>query len=116
MSVALALINGVPRQQSVASTLPLIYDQSIAVVASGASGANQINASASGTAITLPSSGTYTLNTNGIPNLQIYLNGDRTELVFDWNTVSTGPNFTQFSFTFAVTAGDRIDLRIERSS
>lgn len=116
MSLALALVSGVPRQQTVTASLPLIYDQSIAVVASGASGPNQINASPASTAITLPSSETYTLNTNSVANLQIYLNGDRTEQTFDWNTVGGGPNYTQFSFTFAVVAGDRIDLVIERNS
>jgi hypothetical protein len=116
MSLALALINGIPRQQTITVSLPLIYDESISVVASGASGSNQINASPASTSITLPSSESYTLNTNSVANIQIYLNGDRTEQVFDWNTVGVGPNYTQFAFTFAVVAGDRIDLVIERNS
>jgi hypothetical protein len=115
MSLALALVQGVPRQQTITASLPLIYDQSITVVASGASGPNQINASSSGTTITLPDSETYTLNSNSIPNLQIYLNGDRNEYLFDWNTVGTTP-FSQFSLTYAVVGGDRIDLVIERNS
>lgn len=116
MSLALALISGVPRQQTVTVSLPLIYDQSITVVASGASGPNQINASPASTAITLPGSETYTLNTNSVPNLQIYMSGQRLEQIYDWNTVGSGPNFTQFSLTFATVALDRLDLIIERNS
>lgn len=112
---ALTLVNGMPRMTAITASLPLIYDQSITVVASGA-GANQINGPVSAsTAITLPASGTYTLNANSVPNISIYLNGDRLEYTFDWNTVGSTA-FTQFSLVFGLVVGDRLDIRAERSS
>lgn len=115
MANALALVNGVPRQAVIPGT-SLIYDQSITVVASGA-GANQINGPVTtGTAITLPSSGSYTLNTNSVANIQVYLNGDRLEQVFDWSTSGAGPTFTAIQLTFGLVVGDRLDIRSERTS
>lgn len=115
MANALTLTNGVPRQAVIPGT-SLIYDQSVTVVASGA-GANQINGPVTtGTAITLPSSGSYTLNANSVANLNVYLNGDRLEQTFDWNTSGAGPTFTAISLTFNLVVGDRIDFRAERTS
>jgi len=109
-STALVLVNGVPRQQTITNSQPLIYDQSISIVASGGNGSTSLNGPInSGTAITLPASETYTLNGNSVANLQVYLNGDRT-------TSGSGPNYTAIQFTFNLVVGDRIDLRIERSS
>lgn len=114
---ALTLVNGVPRMTAITASLPLIYDQSVTIVTSGGNGSTTLNAPVnSGTAITLPSSGTYTLNANSVPNLQVYLNGDRTESTIDWNTSGSGPNFTAITFTFNLVVGDRVDLRIERGS
>jgi hypothetical protein len=115
MANYLALVNGVPRQSVLPGTT-LIYDQSITVVASGA-GANQINGPVTtGTAVTLPSSGSYTLNANSVANIQVYLNGDRVEQVFDWSTSGAGPTFTAIQFTFNLNVGDRVDIRSERAS
>ncbi len=114
---ALTLVNGVPRMTAITASLPLIYDQSVTVVVSGASPPSSLNGPVtSGTAITLPASGSYTLNANSVPNLQVYLNGDRTESTIDWNTSGSGPTFTAITFTFNLVAGDRVDLRIERGS
>jgi hypothetical protein len=114
MANYLGLVNGVPRGATLPGTT-LIYDQSITVVASGA-GANQINGPvSSGTPITLPASGTYTLNANSIANINIYLNGDRMEQTFDWTTSGAGPNYTAFQFTFILVVGDRLDIRAERT-
>ena len=113
-STALVLVNGVPRMQTI---LPLIYDQSVTIVTSGGNGSTTLNGPvSSGTAITLPSSGSYTLNANSAPNLQVYLNGDRTESTIDWNTSGAGPTYTALTFTFNLVVGDRVDFRIERSS
>ena len=115
MANYLALVNGVPRQSVLPGT-SLIYDQSVTVVASGA-GANQVNGPVTaGTAITLPSSGTYTLNANSVANIQVYLNGDRLEQVFDWSTSGSGPNYTAIQLTFGLVVGDRLDIRSERAS
>ncbi len=116
-SSALALISGIPRMQSITVSLPLIYDQSVLIVASGATPPTSLTGPvSSGTAITLPSSGSYTLNANSIANLQVYLNGDRIEQVFDWTTSGAGPTFTAIQLTFGLVVGDRLDFRIERTS
>src|SRR5271166_4432005 len=103
-SSALTLINGFPRMTAIVASLPLIYDNTITIVSSGGNGSTTLNGPiTSSTAITLPSSGTYTLNTNSVPNLQIYLNGQRLEESgFDWNTSGSGPSYTAFSLTFGL--------------
>ena len=116
-STALALVNGVPRQQTISASLPLIYDQSVLIVSSGGSSPSSLNGPvAAGTAITLPASGSYTLNANSVANLQVYLNGDRIEQLYDWSTSGSGPTYTAIQLTFNLVAGDRLDLRIDRSS
>jgi hypothetical protein len=116
-SVGLQLINGVPRQQTIGTSLPTIYDQSVNIVTSGGSAPSSLNAPVSaGTAVTLPSSGSYTLNTNSYPNLQVFLNGDRLEYLLDWATSGSGPTYTAIQFTFNLEAADRIDFRIDRNS
>jgi hypothetical protein len=110
MANFLRISNGVARSfpESSSST---IYDQSLSVLASGASGPNQINGPIiTGTNVTLPASGTY----NGA-ELQIYINGNRAEPIFDYSYVGAGPSRTQVQFTFDLIAGDRIDFRIDRA-
>lgn len=108
MAKFLRLSNGVPRSFDESASLT-IYDQSLTVVASGA-GANQINGPVTaGTSVTLPGSQTYTS-----AELQIYLNGDRLEPVFDYTYVGS-PLRTQVQFTFDLVVGDRVDFRIDRA-
>lgn len=108
MGKFLRLSNGVPRSFQESSSLT-IYDQSLTVVASGA-GANQINGPVNaGVNVTLPGGQTYTA-----AELQIYLNGDRLESIFDYSYVASPPR-TQVQFTFQLVVGDRIDFRIDRA-
>lgn len=108
MANYLALVNGVPRQ-AVLPGSQAIYDQSITVVAAGA-GANQINGPViTGTSVTLPASQTYSN-----AELNVYLNGDRLEPVFDYTYVGSIPR-TQVQFTFQLEVGDRLDFRIDRA-
>lgn len=110
MANYLALVNGVPRQSVLPGT-QTIYDQSLTIVASGATGSNQMNGPvASGASVTLPASQTYTG-----AELNVYLNGDRLESVFDYVYVGTGSTKTQIQFTFGLVVGDRVDFRIDRS-
>lgn len=107
MAKFLRLSNGVPRSFDEGSAI-VIYDQSLTVVASGA-GANEINGPVNaGVSITLPGSQTY-----ADAELQIYLNGDRLESVFDYSYVGSIPR-TQIQFTFGLVVGDRVDFRIDR--
>lgn len=109
MANYLSLVNGVPRQSVLPGTQP-IYDESLTIVASGA-GANQVNGPiTAGTSVTLPLSQTYTG-----AELNIYLNGDRLESVFDYSYVGSGSTKTQVQFTFQLVVGDRVDFRIDRS-
>jgi len=104
----LRLSNGVPRSFNESSSIS-IYDQSLTVVASGA-GANQINGPVTaGVSVTLPGGQTFTS-----AELQIYLNGDRLEPIFDYAYVGSPPR-TQVQFTFSLEVGDRIDFRIDRA-
>lgn len=104
----LRLTNGQPRSAAESGS-PTIYDQPLTVVASGA-GANQINAPVtSGTNITLPSSGTYTGE-----ELEVRLNGQRLEALYDYNYVGTGTK-TQIAMTFDLAIGDRLDFRVDRA-
>lgn len=108
MANFLRLSNGLPRSFPESSSLT-IYDQSLTVVPSGA-GANQINGPVlTGASVTLPGGQTYTAI-----ELQIYLNGDRLEPVFDYSYVGSAPR-TQVQFTFQLEVGDRLDFRIDRA-
>jgi hypothetical protein len=101
---------------TVSASLPSIYDQTVSIVSSGGTPPGSLNGPiSSGTAITLPSSGTYTVQT-GVPNINIFLNGDRLEYGRDWLTSGSGPNYTQFQLTFGLVAFDYLDLRTERNS
>lgn len=109
MGLFLRLSNGFPRSFTEASSVP-IYDQRLTVVASGASGSNQVNGPVvTGTSVTLPQSGTY----SGL-ELQIYLNGDRLEDVADYTYVGSGGSKTQVQFTFNLVVGDTVDFVTQR--
>lgn len=108
MGKFLRLSNGVPRSFQESSSLT-IYDQSLTVVAAGA-GPNEINGPINaGVNVTLPGSQQYTA-----AELQIYLNGDRLEPIFDYAYVGSAPR-TQVQFTFQLVVGDRVDFRIDRA-
>lgn len=114
MAKFLRLFNGVPRHFDEAATTT-IYDQELTVVSGSPANGNQIQATAgntipSGTSITLPQSGTY----SGA-ELQILLNGQMLEAVFDYNYVGVGTR-TQVQFTFDLVVGDRINFRIDRAA
>lgn len=113
-TTSLSLVNGVPRQVTI---LPLIYDQTISVVSSGGNGSTTLNGPInSGTAITLPSSETYTINTNSVANLQLRLNGQWLEQIYDWNTSGSGPSYSAIQLTIGLVVGDVLEFRIERNS
>ena len=108
----LRLSNGVARTFAESGAV-LAYDQRVSVVASGASPPASITGPiTSGTAITLPSSGSYTLNVNNVATLQVYLNTVRLEQNYDWNTSGAGPTYTAITITFDLFAGDKLDLRV----
>ena len=116
MSTYFTLVRGVMRQATLPGAFSAIYDKSISIVASGGSAPGSLNAPvAAATAITLPGSGTYTLDVNSIPNMNIFFNGQRLEYGVDWNTSGSGPNYTAFTLNFGLVATDRLDLRTERS-
>lgn len=103
---ALVLTNGIGRTQAITASLPAVYDQRLTVVASGASGSNQINGPVtSGTSVTLPASGTY----SGL-ELEIHLNGVRLDSALDYVYVGSGGSKTQVQFTFQLVVGDLIDF------
>ena len=115
MSVALALVNGFPRQQSTAGQA--IYDQSILVVASGATPPTSVNGPiAAGTPLTLPNGFSYTLNASGVANITVFFNSTHLEQTYDWLPSGTGPNYTAIQLTFGLVATDRIDVRSERTN
>lgn len=108
MANFLRLVNGQMRSFAESSSLT-IYDQPLTVV-SGAAGANQVSAPVTtGTAITLPSSGTYV----GV-ELEVRLNGMRLEALYDYTYVGTGTK-TQIALTFDLATGDRLDFRVDRA-
>lgn len=103
----LRLTNGVPR--SFAEKEIAIYDQSLLLVTSSPGAGQIIGPITTGTSVVLPASQQYTS-----AELQIYLNGDRLEPVFDYTYVGSPPR-TSVQFTFDLVVGDRIDFRIERT-
>lgn len=111
MAKKLALINGLPRMVD-ESASPVIYDDYLKVVASGASGANEINLAdvETGDNITLPNSGSYEGE-----ELEVYLNGDRLQDVFDYNYVGSGTK-TQISMTFDLEVNDILRFRVDRGA
>lgn len=106
----LALINGLPRMTAESAALPDIYDDYLTVVSSGASGANEINLAdaEAGDNITLPNSGSYEGD-----DLEVYLNGNLLDVVFDYNYVGTGTR-TQITLTFDAAVDDVIRFRKTR--
>jgi len=105
LAKALTLVNGIP--QMVENEVS-IYDETIEVVASGASGDNEINGPiAAGTPITLPNSKTYTSD-----ELEVRHDGWRLTKLLDYNTASS----TTVTFTFQIKVGERINFRIDRGA
>ena len=91
------------------TSLPNIYDEYITIVASGATGENQLDGPISAsTPISLPNSGIYTG-----AELEIYLSGQRLEDTIDYIYVSSGSR-TQVMFTFSLEINDRIRFRTDR--
>lgn len=106
MAKKLELVNGIPRMRD-ESASPVIYDEALLVVSSGA-GAGEINGPISaGTPITLPSGRTYTG-----AELEVYLDGERQESLIDY----TFDSATTVAFTFEIKPGDRLRFRIDRGA
>lgn len=102
----LELANGLPRMKA-ESASPVIYDETLSVVSSGA-GAGEINGPiTAGTPVTLPDSKTYTGD-----ELEVYLGTDRLINLFDYTYNSS----TTVAFTFELKVGDLIRFRIDRSA
>lgn len=110
MARVLELINGVPRMRDETGGAITIYDESITIVASSPGANELVGPIVTGTPVTLPSSKTYDSN-----ELEVYINGQRIEDVFDYNLVGSPPR-TQVSFTFDLEIGDIIRFRIDRSA
>lgn len=109
MAKFLRLVNGVAYSVDESASIT-IYDQPLTVV-SASPGANQIvGPITSGTAVTLPNGGTYSA-----AELEIRLNGQRLEQLYDYNYVGSGTR-TQVSFTFDLAIGDRLDFRVDRAA
>ena len=103
MTKALALVNGIPRM---IETEVSIYEEIITVVASGASGDNEMNGPiSSGTIVFLPNSKTYSSD-----ELEVYLEESRLTKLLDYTNSSS----TSVQFTFQIKVGERIKFRIDR--
>lgn len=92
------LVNGFLRSVSESNPVTTIYDQEFiagSVVTTG-------------TAITLPSSKTYTS-----AELNVFFNGQRLFLADDYNYVGTAPR-TQITLTFDLMIGDKVGFVIDR--
>lgn len=106
MAKKLALVLGIPRMTE-ESASPIIYDETLRVVSSGA-GVGEINGPiTAGTPVTLPDSKTYIGD-----ELELYLDGDRLVPIFDYNYDSS----TTIAFTFEIKPGDVLRFRIDRSA
>jgi len=102
MGKRLSLVNGVPRMVNDQT----IYDETLLVVTSGA-GAGEINGPiAANTAITLPSSQTYTGN-----ELELYLDNERLIPTKDYTFNSS----TTVKLTFIAAVDDTLRFRIDRT-
>ncbi len=99
MGQFLKLVNGRPKLFSEAASVT-IYDETLAVGST----------ITTGTAVTLPASGTYNSE-----ELEITLNGQRLDSVADYNYVGVAPR-TQASFTFDLENGDSLRFRVDRSA
>lgn len=100
----LELVNGVPRMRAEAAA-PSIYDETLEVV-SGTAGAGEIQGPiTAGTPIALPDGKTYTGD-----ELEVYLDGERLTVVFDYTHSSS----TEVAFTFEIKVGDTLRFRIDR--
>jgi len=87
---------------------PVIYDETIEIKTSGASGPNELNGPISaGTPVTLPNGKTYTAD-----ELEVWIGGDRLTNVFDYSHSST----TTITFNFELVALDKIRFRIDRTA
>jgi hypothetical protein len=86
------LINGIPRYQDFSAT---IVNEQLTVVGTVTAGSN----------VTVPNSGTYTG-----ADLEVFLNGQRLNVVEDFNYVGSPPR-TQVTFTFDLVAGDLVLFR-----
>jgi hypothetical protein len=92
MSKVLRLINGIPRFQDLALT---VLNEQLTV--GGLTTAS--------TPVTIPNSGAYTGS-----DLEVYLNGQRLNVVEDFNYVSSPPR-TQVTFVFDLLQGDIVVFR-----
>jgi hypothetical protein len=97
MAKFLQIVNGVPRMASESAAVA-IYDQTTLLVAGVTTG----------TAITLPASGTYTGE-----ELEVRLNGVKQDSAIDYNFVGSPPR-TQISMTYDLVAGDYLNFRVDR--
>lgn len=98
MSIVLQMVNGVPR--AVTTVVPTIYDQTFTAVGTVTTG----------TAISLPASGTYLS-----AELEVYFNGQRINVTDDYIYVGSGTR-TQIQMTFDLLLGDKIRFRMDRGA
>ena len=108
MAKKLTLVNGIPRMVDEAGT-STIYYQTLTLVTSSPGAGEIVGPITAGTAITLPSSQTYTSS-----ELNIHLNGQRLEVVLDYTYVGSIPR-TQILCTQDLIVGDVLSFKIERN-
>jgi hypothetical protein len=106
--------NGIARSFAEA-TSTAIYDQSIILVVSGPTGNDLVGPITSGTPITLPASGSYTV-ASSVTALNVFLNGMKLDYILDWSVSGAGPTYTALSFLFDLVVTDKIELRYERAT
>lgn len=104
----LRLHSGVPRGFEEGNSIP-IYSKSLSIVESDPGPDELVGPIITGTDITLPDGQEYHSK-----ELQIFINGNRLESVFDYMYVGSVPR-TKIQFTFDLEILDRIDFIIERS-
>lgn len=111
MAQKLALVAGIPRMVD-ESASPTIYDDYLLVVASDASGENEINLADAQSVdnITLPNSGEYSGD-----ELEVYLNNIRLHYLFDYTYVGSGTR-TQVSINFDLEVNDILRFRVDRGA
>ena len=109
MSKVIRIINGMTRQVD-DTAAPPIYDESLLVVSDNPEAGEIVGPIATGTPISLPDDRTYSSD-----ELEIYVNGQRVEPIFDYNYVGSIPR-TQISFTFDIELKDIIRFRIDRGA